>query len=216
MKKPADAKPLPRMRKMPTQARAQATVETIFEATARIVGNEGEAALTTNRIASEAGFSIGTLYQYFPSKEAVVLAMVQRRRDRIQEDIQRLLDRALASGQPVRAAVRDMLRLLVAAFGGSSAGQRRFLRMAWRLDHQDPVTQALREGAERQAMALSELVCQQAAPAVRPPSPARMFVLSRAVMGAIRSACLEDSPLLGSAPFEDELERLVWGLLRTD
>lgn len=216
MKHQESAKPLSRMRKTPTQARSQVTVETIFEATARIVENEGEGALTTNRIAAEAGFSIGTLYQYFPSKEAVVLAMVQRQRDRIQQDLQAMLDHALAARRPVREVLRDMLRMLVATFGGESRARRRFLRLGWRLDHHDNVTQALREAAERQSMALAELVTQEGVCGVRPPSPAMMFVVTRAVMGAIRSACLEDSPLLGTAVFEDELERLAWGMLRTD
>jgi hypothetical protein len=52
-----------------------------------------------------------------------------------------------------------------------------------------------------------------AAPA-RPLPPARLFVLTRAVTGAIRAAVLEESPLLGSPEFEDELVRLVLGGLR--
>jgi AcrR family transcriptional regulator len=66
------------MRKLPTQDRAQRTIETIFQATAQIVESEGEAGLTTNKVAKKAGFSIGTLYQYFPSKEAILLAMINR------------------------------------------------------------------------------------------------------------------------------------------
>lgn len=58
------------MRKLPTQDRAHATIEAIFQATAQIVETEGEARLTTNKVAQKAGFSIGTLYQYFPGKEA--------------------------------------------------------------------------------------------------------------------------------------------------
>ena len=216
MKPQSNAKSAPRMRKAPVQMRAQATVETIFEATARIVEKEGETALTTNRIAAEAGFSIGTLYQYFPSKEAVVLAMVQRRRDRVQDDIQALLDDALARRLPVRAVVRELVRLMIRNFGGESGTARRFLRLAWRLDHHDDLTQALREGAERNAMALAQWVASEGEKEVRAPTPAMMFVVTRAVMGAVRSACLEDSPLLGTAAFEDELVRLAWGVLRSD
>jgi len=216
MKPVNDGKPASRMRKAPTQARAQATVETIFDAAARIVENDGETALTTNRIAAEAGFSIGTLYQYFPSKEAVVLAMIQRQRDRAQVDIQCLLDKAVAENLPVQDVVRQMIRMMVKAFGGESGSRRRFMRLGWRLDHHDNVTQALREGAERNALALAQLVEAGHAVGVRPPHPAMIFVVTRAVMGTIRSACLEDSSLLGSAAFEDELVRLAWGMLRAD
>ena len=216
MKPEKNANSAPRMRKAPVQLRAVATVETIFEATARIVENEGETALTTNRIAAEAGFSIGTLYQYFPSKEAVVLAMIQRQRDRVQSDIQALLDAGVAAHLPVRDVVRQIVRLMVKSFGGESRARRRFLRLGWRLDHHDNVTQALREGAERNAQALAQWVDSGDAGGVRAPSPAMMFVATRAVMGVVRSACLEDSPLLGTAAFEDELVRLAWGVLRND
>ena len=216
MKPEKNANSAPRMRKAPVQLRAVATVETIFEATARIVENEGETALTTNRIAAEAGFSIGTLYQYFPSKEAVVLAMIQRQRDRVQSDIQALLDAGVAAHVPVRDVVRQIVRLMVKSFGGESRARRRFLRLGWRLDHHDNVTQALREGAERNAQALAQWVDSGDAGGVRAPSPAMMFVATRAVMGVVRSACLEDSPLLGTAAFEDELVRLAWGVLRND
>ncbi len=216
MKKPTPPEAASRMRKQPTQARAQRTIETIFDATAQIVETEGEGALTTNRIAQKAGFSIGTLYQYFPSKEAVLLAMIHRQRDRAQADLQAMLDRAVAERQPVAAVVRDLVRMLVKAFGGASRPRRVFIRMAWRLDGHDNVTQALREGADRNAMALGQLIAQGGAPGVRPPTPAMMFVVTRAVMGAIRSASLEDSPLLGTPAFEDELVRLVLGLLQAD
>ena len=216
MKKPAPPEAASRMRKQPTQARAQRTIETIFDATAQIVEAEGEGALTTNRIAQKAGFSIGTLYQYFPSKEAVLLAMIHRQRDKAQDDLQAMLDRAVAERQPIAVVVRDMVRMLVHVFGGSSRPRRALIRMAWRLDGHDNVTQALREGADRNATALGQLIALGGAPGVRPPTPAMMFVVTRAVMGAIRSASLEDSPLLGTPAFEDELVRLVLGLLQAE
>ncbi|WP_233167705.1 TetR/AcrR family transcriptional regulator [Xylophilus sp. ASV27] len=216
MKKPSAAQAAPRMRKQPTQARAQRTIETIFDATAQIVESEGEGALTTNRIAQKAGFSIGTLYQYFPSKEAVLAAMIHRQRDKVQQDLQAMLDRAVAERRDVRATVRELVRLLVQAFGGTTRPRRAFIRMAWRLDHHDNITQALREGADRNALALAQLIDSGQAPGVRPPTPAMMYVATRAVMGAIRSASLEDSPLLGTPAFEDELVRMVWGLLRAE
>jgi len=216
MKQQASAKSLSRMRKEPVQPRAQATVETIFEATARIVEKDGEAALTTNRIALEAGFSIGTLYQYFPSKEAVLLALLDRQRDRVQGELQALLDRAVAERRAVEPVLRDLVRLMVKNFGGDTRQRRRFVRMAWQLDRHETVMQALREGADRNAMALSQLLQAGGGEGVRLPDPAMMFVVTRAVMGAIRSASLEDSPLLGTALFEDELVRLAWGMLRLD
>ena len=62
-------------RRPPTQARARATVADILAATARILEREGYEALTTNAIARVAGVGIGTLYQYFETKEAIVEAL---------------------------------------------------------------------------------------------------------------------------------------------
>jgi AcrR family transcriptional regulator len=199
-------------RRAPTQERAQRTIELLFEATAQIVENEGEAALTTNKIAQKAGFSIGTLYQYFPGKEAIVLAMSQRERERFMQAMQAALDGAVREKKDARAAIRDVVRLLVDSFAVGPRLRRTMVRMVWRLDHYEPITQAMREAAERQAMALASLDDAR----LRQPNPAMMFVVTRAVMGAIRNASLEDSPLLGTREFEDELVRLVWGLFRAD
>jgi AcrR family transcriptional regulator len=209
MTRPTDPPPSETMRKQPVQERAQRTIEAIFDATAQIVDTEGEAGLTTNKVARRAGFSIGTLYQYFPSKEAILSAMIRRQREQVQIDIQAMLDDAVARQRPVPGVVRDLVRMLVASFGAGPAARRAMVRLGWRLDHHDNIAQALREGAERNAVALAQLTD----PRVRPPTPAVMFVATRAVMGAIRSASLEASPLLGTRAFEDELVRMVWGLL---
>jgi AcrR family transcriptional regulator len=68
-----------RMRKRPQQARSEATVEAIVEATGQVLGSHGREHTTTNRIAERAGVSIGTLYQYFPGKESLIAAFVKHR-----------------------------------------------------------------------------------------------------------------------------------------
>jgi AcrR family transcriptional regulator len=65
-------------RKLPTQQRSEATVEAILQAAAQVFERHGYAAGTTNRIAERAGVSIGTLYQYFPNKDAILVALVHR------------------------------------------------------------------------------------------------------------------------------------------
>lgn len=64
-------------RKIPSQRRSLETVERILSAAARVFAEEGVAA-TTDRIAARAGVSIGSLYQYFPNKDALLLELAQR------------------------------------------------------------------------------------------------------------------------------------------
>lgn len=65
-------------RKKPSQSRAKATVERILRAAARILVRDGIVGLTTNHVAAEARISIGSLYQYFPNKESMVMTLMQR------------------------------------------------------------------------------------------------------------------------------------------
>jgi AcrR family transcriptional regulator len=69
-------------RKKPKQKRSRATVAAILEATAQLLVEGGYHNLSTNRIAETAGVSIGSLYQYFSNKEAVVAAVVEEFADR--------------------------------------------------------------------------------------------------------------------------------------
>jgi len=70
--------PKPNQRRSPRQARSRATWEAIVEAAAQILERQGPEGLTTNDVAGRAGVSIGTLYQYFPDKQAILLAAARR------------------------------------------------------------------------------------------------------------------------------------------
>lgn len=198
------------MRKQPVQDRAQRTIDTIFDATAQIVDEQGEASLTTNKIAERAGFSVGTLYQYFPTKEAILLALIHRGRRQMMDEMQAALMKSVAEGAAPETIIRERIRMLVEAFGSGGAFKRSMIRLAWRMDHHENIMQAMREGAEHIAIALAQVESAE----LRVPDVAGVFVLTRAVMGVIRSASLEESPLLGTRQFEDELVRLAWGMLR--
>ena len=65
-------------RKKPIQGRSKATVEAILEGTIRVLLDEGFETLTTTRVAEVAGVGVGTLYQYFPAKESLLFALLER------------------------------------------------------------------------------------------------------------------------------------------
>lgn len=65
-------------RKTPRQARAAATIEAIYTATIQLLLADGVSRLTTTRVAERAGVSVGTMYQYYPHKQALLFAVVER------------------------------------------------------------------------------------------------------------------------------------------
>jgi AcrR family transcriptional regulator len=69
-------------RKTPRQARARATCEAILEAGAQILASQGLGGFNTNAVAERAGVSIGSLYQYFPNKDALMVALIRRQQQR--------------------------------------------------------------------------------------------------------------------------------------
>jgi AcrR family transcriptional regulator len=100
-------------RKAPSQPRSGHTVDAILEGAAHILEQRGLEGYTTNAIAARAGVSIGSLYQYFPTKDAVTVALIERERTTlVREAIQALAqnDRRLALGQLIEIAVRYQLR----------------------------------------------------------------------------------------------------------
>jgi AcrR family transcriptional regulator len=101
------------MRKSPRQGRARVTVTAILDAAAHILVREGYPAFSTNRVAERAGVSIGSLYQYFPNKGALITALAKRHVD----DIEATLDaaRSEAGRVPFAALVRRLIEANVAA-----------------------------------------------------------------------------------------------------
>ena len=65
-------------RKQPVQRRSEATVEALFEAAIQVLLASGYRKLTTTRVATRAGVSVGSLYQYFPNREALIAAVIER------------------------------------------------------------------------------------------------------------------------------------------
>ena len=100
-------------RKKAIQPRAVATVEAILTATARILVREGYDHASTNRIAEAAGVSIGSLYQYFPSKEALVAALMERHIEEMSEVLHR--EMALVIDAPLPRAIEHVVHAMLAA-----------------------------------------------------------------------------------------------------
>ncbi|HVP85474.1 MAG TPA: TetR/AcrR family transcriptional regulator [Rhizomicrobium sp.] len=100
-------------RKEASQERSRATVDALVQATARILVREGFDKASTNRIAEVAGVSVGSLYQYFPSKEALVAAVIDRHRQDILEVVRSELTKA--AKQPLEQGMRTLVAVAVKA-----------------------------------------------------------------------------------------------------
>jgi AcrR family transcriptional regulator len=103
-------------RREPQQRRARHTVEAVLDAVVRILKREGLAAVTTNRIAEVAGVSIGSVYQYFPDKRAIYVALHARHVELIDRMVEaKLLEHAAS---PLDTLVRAMVEAMVEAHEG--------------------------------------------------------------------------------------------------
>jgi AcrR family transcriptional regulator len=97
------------VRRRPQQRRARDTVEAVLDAVIRLLKREGSTAITTNRIAEVAGVSIGSLYQYFPDKQAIFTALHSRHVEQIDRVIQSTLVEHAAS------SMEELLRAMIEA-----------------------------------------------------------------------------------------------------
>jgi AcrR family transcriptional regulator len=97
-------------RKEPVQARSSTTVDTILEATIHILLKHGLERLTTTKVADRAGVSVGSLYQYFPNKAALVATILKRHLDEV------ALSVATACSSQHGRSVREMVTATCGAF----------------------------------------------------------------------------------------------------
>src|SRR5215471_19416500 len=98
-------------RRLPKQRRARQTVDAVLDAVVRVLKREGFKAVTTNRLAEVAGVSIGSVYQYFPDKRAIFVALHQRHIEQIDRMVEtKLVEHAASSlNDLVRAMVEGMI-----------------------------------------------------------------------------------------------------------
>ena len=97
-------------RKSPVQARSTASVDAILEATIQVLLQVGKEPLTTTKVALRAGVSVGTLYQYFPNKSALLQAVLMRHLTNVADAVE------LACKKQKGTTLRQMVTALITAF----------------------------------------------------------------------------------------------------
>ena len=185
-----------KQRRTPRQARALATRDAIISAAAHILEAHGEAGFTTNRVADRAGASIGSLYQYFEDKRAILIALAEREETGLGSRDTLLAMASKAQESPLRLGLRAYINLLP--------------------DHPAARIEALNEithqrGPNGVAQELDRR-CSEAG-LYEGLSETDRFVLSRAIAGVVQSAVREKLETLQSRAFEDSLVALVRSFL---
>ena len=100
-------------RKTPIQARSTVTVEAISEAAIQVLLSHGEERFTTTRVAERAGVSVGTLYQYYPNKQALLFAVLEHHMKNVVARVEAACERACH--KPLAEMIREMVEAFVDA-----------------------------------------------------------------------------------------------------
>lgn len=191
-------------RRRPVQARSQDTVEVILSAAAQLLSRTGYDRFTTNHVAKLAGVSIGSLYQYFPGKQALVAALLDRHVIAFGEQMRGRMGRV---SQP---SLEDMIRYfcesMVEAHRNNPALHRVFVEEPPRKG----VFVAKGEAALERAIALFSAYLARHAAEVAPHNhDLCAFIVVRTIDALIHSAVVSRPDLLQGEEFASELTTLL-------
>jgi AcrR family transcriptional regulator len=177
-------------------------VETILQAAARVFVQHGYGQATTNRIARAAGISVGSLYQYFPSKDAVAVELLRRYRETLLQLVARHLSGVDA--RTLEPAVRALLGALLRAEGIDPALHRVLIEQVLRTSARAEILGF----EERMEGMLARFIRGAAGDAFARDPDIAAFVLVRAVLGAVHAAVV-DRPAVNGPALVDEVTRLI-------
>lgn len=167
-------------RKSPRQARSAVTVEAIFTATIQVLLVEGASRLTTTRVAERAGVSVGTMYQYFPHKQALLYAVLQQQLESVAHTMELAADRL--AGQKMVAISEGLVTAWLDAKTKDIDASRALYAIATDFDIADLIA----DGATRIQVSMARLLESAADVAFENPE-AVAFVLLSVLGGAVRS-----------------------------
>ena len=140
-------RPITTVRKEPRQARSQATVDALLTATARVLVRDGYDRASTNRVAETAGVSVGSLYQYFPTKEALVAALIDRHMTQMTALLETNIDDLRDA--PLAVATRALVNLMLAAHAQNPRLHKIFTEQVPRMGKMSRFYEIERKMAER-------------------------------------------------------------------
>jgi AcrR family transcriptional regulator len=194
-------------RKKPIQARSAATVEAIHTATIQVLLAAGPASLTTTRVAERAGVSVGTMYQYYPHKQALLFAIVERKLEMI-EQAMRIAVVAL-DGRDLATIAEGIAGAWLDAKMADITASRAIYGIAAEFDVTEPIMQCTR----RMVQALEDLLAS-APDAHFDDLPSTAFMLTALLGGSVRAVMEAGASPEDLARLQHELPRACLGYLK--
>jgi AcrR family transcriptional regulator len=195
-------------RKRPRQSRSQQTVEALLEATARVLAKHSYDDVTTKEIARVAGVSAGSLYQYFPSKAALVAALLEQR---TQADLEKVFAAAAANaGASIEERLRAGIAASIEVYRNDLPLYRALLRNAPRIGR----VETMRANVMRGRKGLEAMIASTQGEHRELDPELGAFVLSSAIEWVILSCVLEAPERLDDPRLVDEIVALAVGYLR--
>ncbi len=200
-------------RRAPIQDRAKQTIQTLFQAASQILQKDGEQGLTTNKIADQAGFSVGTLYQYFPTKEKIIQAMAIAAAEQVVKQLDAYISGLESDPQIHNMDAREVLGkaidILIEGFASHDGLKQPLTRLGWLNESHEDTYQIVNRVADRWALFFERINH----PGLNTPTPAQMYVMTRSVIGTLRSASLEKTIFVKSPTFSQAIVAMVWAIL---
>lgn len=188
-------------RKTPRQERSRALVDAILEAAARVLVETGD--LSTNRVAEIAGASVGSVYQYFPHKDSLLAALLERQAMAESEFVITELRRRPPTS--VTEALEFALDAVFAFRAQDTALQVALLQVLDRI----PQFASLRSHATRTAAEFAQVLAPLVSEITRPDWQTALFVVCNAVFSLTHRGVLPRPPGLGDAAIKREILALV-------
>lgn len=185
-------------RKCPRQTRSVVTVEAIFEGTIQVLLSAGSARLNTTRVAERAGVSVGTLYQYFPNKQSLLLAVLERY-------LEKLMDRLEAACEGQRGGTAEaMTEAAVKAYLQVKAEQPEVSRALYLIVAELDAQKLVEAAIQRAEQAIAAMLATASDGCFSDPH-AVARVLFAAIHGTVRMFYERDLPPLIGGDIERQL-----------
>ncbi|NII12058.1 TetR/AcrR family transcriptional regulator [Oleiagrimonas sp. C23AA] len=191
-----------------------------METAVQMLEADGLARFTTNRLAEKSGYSVGTIYQYFDNKQAILDALAQHERERRVGKVREALgdtadgdkvEKSPEAGTDNHARIRKVVRIVLHAFDGRQRARRILIDRALQQGRQQELDGPMVRLANM--LTTGEITDPHGHTPIAL-SETEAFVLTRAVAGVIRAAVQHDPAMLKKRTVEDALVTLIAGFFQ--